>query len=300
MWLELQIFGFRALWSPYYLTFVLALCLAYYLITIRYRHKFGITEKPTGKQVLLFYLGMLLLYIVKGAPIDLLSHIMLTAHMIQLAIFFLIFPILMIIGIPAWIWERVVHVPVLRPVIKLLTKPLISLLLFNTLFSIYHIPAIFDYTKASPIAHTSASIIILIAAFIVWFPLLTPLEEFNTMSPLLKMGYIFLNGVLITPACVLIIFANVPLYAAYSQGGAFMQALALCVPGDVIQGLPSSISGPEMFSSMGVMEDQQLGGIIMKLMQEITYGAMLARVFFSWFSRESRKVDPVPEPDLVN
>ncbi|WP_106497739.1 cytochrome c oxidase assembly factor CtaG [Lentibacillus sp. Marseille-P4043] len=295
MWLELQIFGFRALWSPYYLIFVLGLCLAYYLITIRYRHKFGIKDKPTGKQLVFFYLGMVLLYIVKGSPVDLLTHIMLTAHMAQLAIYFLIFPILMIKGIPVWIWERVVNAPIVKPIVKLLTKPIISLLLFNVLFSIYHIPVVFDFTKASPVAHTLISTIILVAAFIVWFPILTPLKEFDTMSPILKIGYIFANGVLITPACVLIIFANVPLYAAYSQNGAWIQALALCVPGDVLQGLTYSISGPQMFSPMGVMEDQQLGGIIMKIMQEATYLSILGKIFFSWFTRESLKVDPIPD-----
>ncbi|WP_188454511.1 cytochrome c oxidase assembly factor CtaG [Virgibacillus oceani] len=297
MWLELQIFGFRALWSPYYLLFVLALCLAYYLITIRFRHKFGIKDKPTGKQQFYFFTGMLLLYAVKGSPIDLLTHIMLTAHMIQLAIYFLIFPILMIKGIPSWVWEKVINIPIIRPVFKLLTKPLISLLLFNTLFSIYHIPDVFDFTKASPIAHSTISTVILIAAFIVWFPILTPIKERDTISPLLKIAYIFANGVLITPACVLIIFSDVPLYAAYSQDGAWIQALALCVPNDVLQGIAVSISGPEMFSPMGTLEDQQLGGIIMKLMQEITYGVVLAKIFFSWFNRESLKVDPIPEPN---
>ncbi|MGY0692266.1 cytochrome c oxidase assembly factor CtaG [Virgibacillus sp. FSP13] len=295
MWLELQIFGFRALWSPYYLIFVLGLCLAYYLITIRYRYKFGVEDKPTGKQIVFFYLGMVLLYIVKGSPVDLLTHIMLTAHMAQLAIYFLIFPILMIKGIPVWIWKRVVNAPIVKPILKLLTKPIISLLLFNVLFSIYHIPVVFDFTKSSPVAHTLISTIILVAAFIVWFPVLAPLKEFDTMSPILKIGYIFANGVLITPACVLIIFANVPLYAAYSQNGAWIQALALCVPGDVLQGLTYSISGPQMFSPMGVMEDQQLGGIIMKIMQEATYLTILGKIFFSWFTRESLKVDPIPD-----
>lgn len=302
MWLDLQIFGFRALWSPYFFVFIVGLCLAYYLITVRFRHHFGAEERPTGKQQVFFYTGMVLLYAVKGAPVDLLSHIMLTAHMAQLATYFLVFPIFMIKGIPVWIWDWFVHLPGIRSVVKLLTKPIISLLLFNTLFSLYHIPAIFNFSKENQIAHTLFGLIILVAAFIVWFPILTPLKEFNTLSPLLKIGYIFANGVLITPACVLIIFADVPLYAAYSQNGAWMQALALCVPPDVLQGLSYSISGPEMFSPMSIMEDQQLGGIIMKLMQEITYGIILGSVFFSWFTRESLKVDPLPEaePDGAN
>ncbi|TFJ94535.1 cytochrome c oxidase assembly factor CtaG [Lentibacillus salicampi] len=296
MWLNLQIFGFRGLWSPYYLLFVLALALLYYLITGPYRHKFGGKgqKMPSVKQHFFFYGGLVLLYAVKGAPVDLLSHIMLTAHMIQMAIYYIVFPIFIIKGIPAWLWENVVNRRIIKPVLKFFSIPLISLFLFNTLFSLYHLPVIFDFAKTSQVAHTSISTIILIAAFIVWWPVLSPLKEFDRMPPLGKIFYIFANGVLITPACVLIIFADTPVYATYTQQGAWLQALALCVPGGVLQGLSSGISGPEMFSPMSILEDQQLGGIIMKIMQEITYGIVLARVFFGWFTRESLRVDPLP------
>ncbi|SFB18507.1 putative membrane protein [Lentibacillus halodurans] len=296
MWLELQIFGFRALWSPYYLLFVAGLALLYYLITGPYRHKFGGMgqEKPAGKQQFFFYGGLLLLYAVKGAPVDLLSHIMLTAHMIQMAIYYIVFPIFIIKGIPAWLWEKIVDQPVVKPVLKFLSIPLISLLLFNTLFSLYHLPVVFDFAKSSQMAHSSISVVILVAAFIVWWPILSPLKEFDRMASLGKIFYIFANSVLITPACVLIIFADTPVYAAYTQDGAWLQALALCVPSGVLQGLNAVISGPEMFSPMSTLEDQQLGGIIMKIMQEITYGIILARVFFKWFTSESLRVDPLP------
>ncbi|MGJ9458551.1 cytochrome c oxidase assembly factor CtaG [Oceanobacillus sp. CF4.6] len=295
MWLELQIFGFRALWSPFYFVFILALAVLYYFITGPYRSKFGGEEKPTANQQVLFYVSLLLLYLVKGSPIDLLTHITLTAHMIQMAIYLLVVPILMLKGIPEWVWRKVVNAPVIKPVFKLLTKPLIALLLFNTLFSLYHIPVVFDFAKSSIVAHTSISIILFIASFIVWFPLIAPIKELDKIQPLLKIGYIFANSVLITPACVLIIFASEPMYAAYSQDGSWIQALSLCVPGDVLQGLTSALSGPEMFTSMDTVEDQQLGGIIMKIMQEITYGVVLASIFFRWFSEESLKIDPAPE-----
>lgn len=296
MWLELQIFGFRALWSPYFFLWVLCLALLYFLVTGPYRHKFGGTNKPSGKQQIYFYLGLLLLYIVKGSPIDLLTHITLTAHMIQMAVYLLVFPILIIKGIPEWIWRKVVYAPVIKPVFGLLTKPIVSMLLFNVLFSLYHIPVIFNFAKSSQVAHTSISVILLIAAFIVFFPLISPIKEFDKLSPLLKMAYILGNSVLITPACALIIFADTPLYAAYTQDGSWLQALSLCVPGGVLQGLAPTLSGPEVFTSMDILEDQQLGGIIMKIMQEITYGVILSTIFFRWFSKkEVQKVDPLPE-----
>ncbi|MEQ6376167.1 cytochrome c oxidase assembly factor CtaG [Bacillaceae bacterium S4-13-58] len=292
MWIKLQIFGFRALWSPYYLLFVILLGLAYFLITGPLRHKFGVQDHPSIKQKFSFYIGLLLLYIIKGSPVDLVSHIMLSAHMAQMALYYLVFPALIIKGIPVEFWRKFIRIPVIRSIFKIITKPLIALFLFNGLFSIYHIPEVFDFTKASPLAHAVITTVILIAAFAVWWPIFTPLEEHNTLSPLMKLGYIFANGVLLTPACALIIFSNTPLYETYSQSGSWMNALSLCVPQDVLSGL--TLSGPELFSPISILYDQQLGGIIMKITQEIVYGTYLGIIFFKWVSQEKNTIDPIP------
>src|SRR5699024_6974280 len=128
MWLDIQIFGFRALWSPIFLTFVLALAVVYFLITGPMRHKFGKDlPKPTILQQVFFYLGMLLLYAVKGAPIDILSHIMLSAHMIQVAILYFVIPILIIRGMPEWILRSFVNLVVVKPIFSWLGKRRIAL-----------------------------------------------------------------------------------------------------------------------------------------------------------------------------
>lgn len=298
MWLEIQIFGFRALWSPYFLTFVILLGIAYYLIIGPYRNKINGKEKNVEttpfKQQSLFYFGLFLLYVAKGSPVDLMSHIMLTAHMIQMVIMFFILPIFIISGTPKWLWRKLVYLPVIRPIFKLLTKPIVALVTFSVLFSLYHMPAIFDYSKTSIVAHTVILVILLFFAFIMWWPILTPLEEFDTLDPLLKMGYLVGSAAIITIACALIIFASTPLFSAYSSEGSWIQAMRLCVPNDVLDGLAFSISGPEMFSPLSVMEDQQAGGIIMKIMQEIIYIIMLARIFFLGFANESSTVDSLP------
>ncbi|MBM7572250.1 cytochrome c oxidase assembly factor CtaG [Aquibacillus albus] len=292
MWLELQIFGFRALWSPYYMLFILCLGVAYHLLTVSFRHKFTTAKKPTMAQQLFFYMGLTLLYIVKGSPIDLISHIMFTSHMVQMALYYLVFPIFIIKGIPEWLWRKVFELPILKEILSLCTKPLIAIILFNGLFSMYHIPSIFDYAKASSVAHASITTIILVTAFFMWWPIFTPIKEMDKLSPLMKIGYIFANGVLITPACALIIFSTHGLYTTYSATGGWIEALELCVPISVLSGL--SLSGPAMFSPIPLVEDQQLGGILMKITQEIVYGIVLARVFFGWFNKESHKVDAIP------
>ncbi|MFD1018044.1 cytochrome c oxidase assembly factor CtaG [Thalassobacillus hwangdonensis] len=298
MWLELELFGFRALWSPYFFIFVLLLSALYFYITGPGRHRFTDAARPSAAQQLMFYLGMVLLYIIKGSPVDLLAHIMFTAHMTQMALYYLLFPILIIRGIPVWVWKKVVVAPVLRPIVKLLTRPLISLVLFNGLFSLYHIPTIFDYAKSSEMAHTIITTVILFLAFCMWWSIFTPIKEYDRLSPLVKIGFIFANGVLITPACGLIIFAGSPLYATYSEAGAWIQALSLCVPGDVLSGLSSTLSGPEFFTPIPLIEDQQLGGIIMKITQEIIFASVIAYIFFGWFNKERNVIDPLPADAL--
>ncbi|SIS38023.1 putative membrane protein [Salimicrobium flavidum] len=253
-------------------------------------------EKASGSQQLMFYTGLILLYIIKGSPIDLLSHIMFTAHMTQMALYYLLVPILIIKGVPFATWKRILDRPVIRPVLNFLTTPLLSLLLFNGLFSMYHVPVVFDFAKSNELIHAGISTLLLFLAFCMWVSVFPPSKQFDRLSPILKIGFIFANGVLITPACALIIFADTPLYATYTQSGAWMDALSLCVPAGVLEGLAGSLSGPEFFTPIPLVEDQQLGGIIMKVMQEIIFGAIIAYIFFNWFNKDERgMVDPVPE-----
>ena len=51
-----------------------------------------------------------------------------------------------------------------------------------------------------------------------------------------------------------------------------VEAMALCVPASTLSGLAGlGISGPEMFTNMSPLYDQQLGGILMKIGQEFIY-----------------------------
>lgn len=66
-----------------------------------------------------------------------------------------------------------------------------------------------------------------------------------------------------------------------------MKSLALCVPADTLASL--DLTGPEMFFSVPLLYDQQLGGILMKIIQEIIYGIMLFFAFREWYRKEKEK-----------
>src|SRR5699024_3570212 len=167
MWLDIQIFGFRALWSPYFLTFIIALAVTYFLITGPMRHKFGKgLPKPTILQQVFFYLAMLLLYAVKGAPIDLLSHIMMSAHMTQMAILYFVIPIFIIRGIPEWILRSLVILPFLKPLFIFFIKQIFVLVIFNCFFAMYLIPMIFDLINFNQPFHIALHCFYLLPQFL--------------------------------------------------------------------------------------------------------------------------------------
>jgi putative membrane protein len=282
--LTLDIFGFKALWSPYYLLILIALTVVYFVLTMKYRNLFPDSEPLTKKQAAYFTLSMVLLYAIKGSPVDLLAHLMFWVHMIQMAALVLVIPPILIFGIPVWVWRKVFSVGFIDSLFRIFTKPLIALILFNGLFSFYHVPIIFDHVMQNIWMHAGYSILLFVVAIFMWWPLINQMPEHQTLSGLKKVGYLFADGILLTPACALIIFADTPLYATYSDPAVWGQVMSLCVGASNFDNL--NLSGPELFSSMSLIHDQQLGGVLMKIMQEIIYGIFLGYVFFEWYRKD--------------
>lgn len=297
MWLDIQIFGFRALWSPYFFIFVVLIIAGYFYITVKNRHKYSESEPLKKSEAILFVIAMVLLYATKGSPVDLMAHIMFTFHMVQMAILYLVIPILVIMGIPNWVWRKIVGIRVIEPVFKFLTKPLIAIIMFNGLFSVYHIPLIMDAVKMNIFIHALYTVVLFIFAILQWWPLVNKLEGHHQLHGLKKLAYLIGDSVLLTPACGLIIFAPAAMYGTYTDGEMWMKAMELCVPGTLLTNL--SISGPELFVNMKPLEDQQLGGVIMKIMQEIILGTMLIKIFFEWYKKEQEEGDKINEAALL-
>lgn len=294
--MSISVFGFQALWSPYYFAALVLVTIVYFLLTTIWRHKFKVSEPLKKNEAVNFVLAMITLYILKGSPIDLMGHITFTMHMTQMAFLLLLTPILLIKGIPWWIWNVVINIPAIRTVFNILTKPLIAIFLFVGLFSFYHLPSVFDMVKLNMTYHSIYTVILFVSAVLMYWPLLTDVEGQSEMKNMNKLAYIASNAVLITPACALIIFASTPLYATFSESESWMQAMALCVPMETLTSL--NLSGPEIFTNMDSVSDQQIGGVLMKIIQEIIFGVILFRVFRKWWNSERTNQEDITEQAL--
>lgn len=299
--MPLSIFGFRALWSPWFLLFIIMGIALYLFLTIKMRHRFEGTESLTRKQFILFLLSMILLYIVKGSPVDLMGHILFTMHMVQMALLLLLVAPLLIMGIPNWMWKKVFDVKILAQIIGIFTKPVISIIIFVGMFSVYHIPIILDNVKLSAPLHTIFTMTLFLAAMLFWWPVINTLKGQPKLHGLKKIGYIILSAILITPACSLIIFVDVPVYETYQSGEAWLKAMALCVPAGTLAGLSGlGISGPELFTNMATLTDQQLGGILMKVIQEVIYVFVLGSIFIKWYKEEQDNAEEITQKALLD
>lgn len=293
--LGLENFGFRALWSPYFIIFIVLVGAAYWYATERARHKFADSDLVPKKQKFYFYMGLFLVYVAQGSPLDLAGHLMFSFHMASMSIAFIIAVPLILLGLPGWLIRPLID-RILASKLKIMLHPIVTLLSFNVLFSFYHYPDVHDAIMTNYALHFIYYVILYIAAFMMWWPIAGQLQEYVQMTGLKKIGYMFANGALMTPACALIIFAGTPVFATYNDPMVWVKALGFCVPGDPMV-LLKMFEGPEFFSLMSPIHDQQLGGVIMKLVQEFVYGGILYSIFKTWFRSENRGDDPIERQD---
>lgn len=289
--MSLSIFGFQALWSPYLIGLLVFITGLYFLVTTKWRKDFNVSEPLKKGEAIYFLLAIVTIYIIKGSPIDLMAHIMFTVHMVQMAVLLLLVPIFIIKGIPWWLWKIAIEAPVVKSLFRVLTLPVVAVLVFIGLFSFYHLPSVLDYIKLNETLHGTYTFVLFLSAVLMYWPLIQKMPDRQQMKPLYKLGYIIANAVLITPACALIIFAPEPMYETYTNGDAWLKAMELCVPASTLSGL--SLSGPELFTDMKPVADQQLGGVIMKILQEIIFGVLLASIFTRWYRSEQKDPDKI-------
>lgn len=300
---SIKIFGFMANWSPFFMAFVILVTAVFFLVTTRWYKEFEGGRPLTSREGALFAVNMILLYAMYGSPVDLLSHILFTFHMVQMAfVLFLIAP-LMYFSVPAYLQKYIVSLPVIGSVLRLgAKKPLISLMLLIAAFSIYHLPVVMDNLKMSATLHTLVLAVMFLTALMAFYPMFNKVEpEEEHMGGLFKLLYIFGIGAFVTPACALIIFSSTPIYATFTEGEAWLSAMELCVPSGILDSISGAgmISGPEYFTNSTPLNDQQTGGIIMKVLQEVFFGVMLAHIFFKWFNEERRDANQITERALA-
>jgi putative membrane protein len=298
MMFGLEGFSFTSWWSPVMLALFVGLTALYLYVTGPGRSRFAGAEPVSKTKKMWFVGGLFFLYAAFGSPIDMLGHMMFTFHMLGMAFAYIIAAPMLLAGTPEWLLRPIGRVPGIRR-LKFMLHPIFTLLVFNMAFSVYHVPMVHDYVMTNFFVHTVYYILLLVTSLLMWFPVICPVASLDQLAGFKKMGYIFANSVLLMPACALIIFSGVPMYGTYTNPELWAVAMGFCVPQGATA-LLDMFSGPQSLAWMEPLEDQQLGGVLMKLIQEAVYGSILVYVFRQWYRKENPKdaeresLDPSP------
>ncbi|GIT16065.1 MAG: hypothetical protein CM1200mP37_6460 [Chloroflexota bacterium] len=78
----------------------------------------------------------------------------------------------------------------LSRVILVFVNPLVAFFLFNLVYSLWHFPVLYNMALDFHLIHFLEHALFFSTAFLMWIPLLSPLNKFYTPPPL-KMMYLF-------------------------------------------------------------------------------------------------------------
>ncbi|SDZ02013.1 putative membrane protein [Evansella caseinilytica] len=279
-------FSARTIWTPELIFLLIIFSFVYFWVTGPLRDSFADAKPVPVRRKIYFHLGLLAIYLGFGGPLYVLGHLMLSMHMLSMAIVYLIAPPLLLLGIPSWFFAFLAKRKFLRRIFKVIGHPLIGLVLFNALISFYHMPSTFDYLIANNGLHNLYQLLMLAAAGLMWWHLIPRIKTAYELTELKKVGYMFASGVLFTPACVLIIFAGKPLYAVYTDPATWAMAISYCLPPGTEIPYDVFTTGEQRISLLSPLHDQQLGGAMMKVTQELVYGVAIGYVFRQWMKRD--------------
>ena len=258
-WCAAQGVAWTWTWRPYpgVWIFIGALLLAYLKLG-------GGTSAPSHRRAC-FFSGLLALWIALDWPIGALgSGYLASLHMVQFLLIALVAPPLLLLGIPRERYDRLATSKGFV-IIRALSLPLVSLLLFNTIVLATHWPGLVDMLMSSQLGSFVLDTSWLLGGMILWWPVVAPVPERPRFPLGVRMGYLIVCTVLMTLPYIFLTFAELPFYATYE----------LAPP----------------VGALSAREDQRLAGLIMRIGGGTILWTAAGVLFWLWYREEN---DPQP------
>lgn len=234
-----------------------------YLVACR-RHERATGEVTPLRARRLFLGGMALLWVASEWPIhDLAEGYLYSAHMVQHLLYSLVAAPLLVAGTPAWLVRRLTAPKAVGAAFRFLVRPLPALVLFNAVLLFTHWPAVVEASVSSELTHLAVHVLVVGAAYVMWWPVVSPMPEMPPLSPPMQMVYLFVQSLAPTIPASFLTFGTSPLYPVYA-------------------------TFPRIWE-MSALTDQLIAGLTMKLVGGAILWGVIAVVFFRWANREQRE-----------
>jgi cytochrome c oxidase assembly factor CtaG len=230
------------------------------------RRRPGAEQRPvTSGQIRWFLLGSLALLIALGPPIDDWSHFFFSSvHMVQhLLLMFVVVPC-WLKGIPAWVYEPIIRRPQTRWMLTWAPRVVPAFVLASLIIALWHVPRFYNATLENELLHVLQHQFFLLAGFLFFWPLMSPVPASPQLSPPLKCLYLFLQTIPSGLVGATITYAGPGLYPHYEQAAVRPWGISL-------------------------LADQQIGGLLMWVGMNTVFLVMLSVIFLRWANDEERK-----------
>ena len=234
----------------------------YAILTGPLRERLVAGEPYPRARAVKFYSALVIFYLGVGSPLDQIAErFLLSAHMLQHQI--LIYPaaVLFLLGLPDWLVRPVTARSSLQGLLRVLTHPLVCGTVYTVVYSVWHLPFLYDWALQNRVVHIAEHFMMFGAALMYWWPLLSPSREFPPISYAGQMIYTVAVIIGMTPAFAYIMFSSDVLYPTYEYA-----------PRIVLFGV-----------SMSAADDQLLAGAMMKLIGMSVSMVAFTVSFYRWY-----------------
>jgi putative membrane protein len=227
------------------------------------------TAPASAFQKTCFGLGVAAIYLASAWPIhDLAEGYQYSIHMVQHLLYTMVAAPLLLLGTPAWLARWILSPRWLFRSVRAVSRFVPAIVTFNLVIVITHWPAFVDLTLRSAVVHFLAHTVLLLSAFVIWMPILSPLPEIPRLAPIARMVFLFLQTIVPTIPASFLTFGHHPLYRRYE-------------------------TLPKLWG-ISALDDQLIAGLIMKIGAGVLLSALIAVIFFRWVATESQTPRRVP------
>jgi len=217
------------------------------------------------KQAIYFAAGVISFYLAVGSPLDALGeNFLFSAHMVQHNILMYVTPLLLLIGLPSWLVDGVfLRLGWLKHPIKLLVHPIIAGLSFTLVFSLWHIPYLYEWALHDKAVHIIEHLTMLFVSMQMWWCIVGPSQHIQPLRYGGQIIFVFLLMVGQTPLFAFLTFSTDVFYPTYAYA-------------------------PRVID-LSPLQDQVLGGVVMKLANMFVSLAIMSVAFYKWAQESDRQ-----------
>lgn len=217
----------------------------------------------TASQKRWFVFGIVLLWLAADWPMhDIGEEYLYSVHMTQHLLLTLVVPPVMLLATPEWLARLVVGQGRVERIVRRMARPVPAALAFNALALLTHWQVIVNGASGNGLFHYGVHTAIVTTAVLFWIPVCGPFPELKISAPA-QMIYLFVTSIVPTVPGAWLTFAEGAVYSSYD--------------------IPARLWG------ISVTSDQQVAGLIMKLVGGTYLWVLIAIVFFQWATKQERE-----------